>query len=116
MKLFIIGFFSGIVSGMGIGGGTILIPSLLLFTQLTQQEAQGINLIVFIPIAIVALIVHYRSGNIEFKLAFLIMIGGVIGAFIGSSIAIKIDSNILKKLFSILLLSIGIGELLSKKE
>lgn len=111
MKLFIIGFFSGIVSGMGIGGGTILIPSLILFTQLTQKQAQGINLIVFIPISIVALIVHYINKNIELKLAFLIIIGGIIGALIGSSIAVKINPNILKKLFSILLLCIGISEL-----
>ncbi|MSS43253.1 sulfite exporter TauE/SafE family protein [Anaerosalibacter bizertensis] len=116
MKLFIIGFFSGIVSGMGIGGGTILIPSLILFTQLTQKQTQGINLIVFIPISIVALIVHYINKNIEFKLAFLIIIGGIIGALIGSSIAVKINPNILKKLFSILLLCIGISELFIKKE
>ncbi|MCR2042953.1 sulfite exporter TauE/SafE family protein [Anaerosalibacter massiliensis] len=116
MKLFIIGFFSGIVSGMGIGGGTILIPSLILFTELTQKQAQGINLIVFIPISIVALIIHYLNKNIEFKLAILIIVGGVIGALIGSSLAIKINSNVLKKLFSILLLCIGIGELFIKKE
>ena len=40
-----IGFFSGIISGMGIGGGTILIPALLFLTEVNQQQAQGVNLI-----------------------------------------------------------------------
>jgi len=115
MKLFIIGLLSGIIGGMGIGGGTILIPSLILFTTLTQQEAQGINLIVFIPVSIVALITHFINKNVEIKLASLLIFGGVIGSAIGSIIAININSVILRKLFSILLLIIGLYELFSKK-
>ncbi len=47
---------------MGIGGGTILIPpSLVFFTELNQKQAQGINLIVFIPVAIIALIIHFKE-------------------------------------------------------
>lgn len=115
MKLIIIGLLSGIIGGMGIGGGTILIPSLLLFTALTQQEAQGINLIVFIPVSIVALITHIINKNVEIKLASLLIFGGIIGSIIGSIVAINISSNILRKLFSILLLVIGLYELLSKK-
>lgn len=115
MKLLIIGFLSGIISGMGIGGGTILIPSLLLFTTLSQKETQGINLIVFIPIAIVALITHLKNKNIELKLAIHLIIGGIAGAIIGSILATNIDSNMLRKLFSVFLLIIGIYELFSQK-
>lgn len=114
MKLFIIGFLSGIISGMGIGGGTILIPSLVFFTNLTQQQAQGINLIVFIPVAFIALIIHYKEKNIEFKHAKWIILGGIFGAVIGSFIAININSNNLKKYFGIFLLFIGIYELFKK--
>lgn len=114
MKLFFIGLLSGIIGGMGIGGGTILIPSLILFTTLTQQEAQGINLIVFIPVSIVALITHFINKNVEIKLASLLIFGGIIGATIGSIAAININSEVLRKLFSILLLIIGLYELLSK--
>lgn len=116
MKLLIIGFLSGIISGMGIGGGTILIPSLLLFTTLSQKEAQGINLIVFIPIAIVALITHLKNKNIELKLAINLIMGGIVGAFIGSTLATNINSYTLKKLFSVFLLIIGIYEFFSQKK
>ncbi len=114
MKLFLIGIVSGIISGMGIGGGTILIPALIIFTNLSQQETQGINLVVFIPIAVAALIIHIKEKNIDFKLAFWIIVGGIIGAILGSKLALKISSANLKKIFALFLLFIGIYELLNK--
>ena len=70
-----IGFFSGIISGMGIGGGTILIPALLFLTEVNQQQAQGVNLIYFIPTAVVALIT--QESEILKKLfgGFLLLMG-----------------------------------------
>ena len=65
MILAVIGFISGIISGMGIGGGAILIPALVMLTDLSQQSIQGINLIYFIPTAIAALISHIKDGNVE---------------------------------------------------
>jgi hypothetical protein len=114
MKLFTIGLLSGVISGMGIGGGTILIPSLVFFTNLNQQEAQGVNLIVFIPVAIVALIIHYKEKSIDFKPAKWIIVGGIAGSIIGSLLAMKINSNSLRKYFGIFLLFIGIYELFKK--
>ena len=64
-----IGFFSGIISGMGIGGGTILIPALLFLTEVNQQQAQGVNLIYFIPTAVMALITHRKNGHFYVILA-----------------------------------------------
>ena len=64
-----IGFFSGIISGMGIGGGTILIPALLFLTEVNQQQAQGVNLIYFIPTAVMALITHRKNGTLDLKTA-----------------------------------------------
>lgn len=116
MKLVIIGFFSGIISGMGIGGGTILIPSLVLFMNLNQIEAQGINLIVFIPIAIVALITHKKEGNIDTKYVKKIIIGGVVGAVIGSLIAIRLNPDNLRRYFGIFLMFIGLYEFFGKKK
>ena len=115
MKLFMIGFLSGIISGMGIGGGTILIPSLIFFTKLTQQQAQGMNLIVFIPVALVALIIHYKENNIEFNYTKWIILGGVVGSIIGSLIALNIESSSLRRYFGFFLLFVGIYEL-TKKE
>jgi len=116
MKLFIIGFLSGIISGMGIGGGTILIPGLIIFSNLNQHQAQGINLAVFIPIAIVALITHYREKNIDIKTAIPIIFTGIIGAFIGSIIAIKMAPHFLRKIFAIFLLSMGVYEIFYKSK
>ncbi len=116
MILILIGFLSGIISGMGIGGGSILIPALVLFHNIPQQEAQGINLIVFLPIASVALITHYKKGNIDFSFAKFIILGGIAGAIIGSFLALKIDPLKLKKYFGFFLLLIGIYELYSSKK
>lgn len=116
MILTLIGFLSGIISGMGIGGGTILIPSLVIFNNIKQQHAQGVNLIVFLPVAIIALITHYKKGNIDFSFVKLIILGGVIGAIIGSILAIRIEPLKLKKYFGIFLLIVGTYELLKKKE
>lgn len=115
MKLFFIGLISGIISGMGIGGGTILIPSLVFFTELNQKEAQGINLVVFIPVAIAALIVHYKEGNIKIKQAKSIIIGGIFGAILGSLLVLKINPDSLRRYFGIFLLFIGIYELIKKE-
>ncbi|KPU27995.1 permease [Caloranaerobacter sp. TR13] len=116
MILFIIGLFSGIISGLGIGGGTILIPGLILFTTLTQHEAQGINLLVFIPTAITALFIHFYNRNILLKIAFPIIITGLIGAFVGSTIAININPKMLRKFFAIFLFLMGIYEFCYKKK
>ena len=116
MILALIGFLSGIISGMGIGGGTILIPSLVIFKNIPQQQAQGVNLVVFLPVAIIALITHHKKGNIDFSFAKLIIIGGIGGAIIGSFLAIKINPLKLKKYFGIFMLLIGIYELLQKKK
>lgn len=115
MKLFIIGFLSGIISGMGIGGGTILIPGLIIFSKLNQHQAQGINLIVFLPIASVALITHYRKKIIDISTVTPIIITGIIGAFIGSSIAIKMSPHYLRKIFALFLFIMGAYEVFGKK-
>jgi len=114
MILFLVGLLSGIISGMGIGGGTILIPSLIIFTTLNQHQAQGINLVVFIPIAIVALIIHYKNKNIYFKIALPIIITGLLGSFIGSSLAVNIPSDMLRRLFAVFLFCMGGYEIFSK--
>ncbi|MFA5528656.1 MAG: sulfite exporter TauE/SafE family protein [Peptostreptococcales bacterium] len=112
--IFLIGFLSGILSGMGIGGGSILIPSLIFFTDISQHQAQGINLIVFVPAAISALFIHNKNKYIEYKLAVPIIISGVIFALIGSLLASKISPDYLRNIFAIFLLIVGILELKSK--
>lgn len=115
MLIYILSFLAGIIGGMGIGGGTILIPTLTIFLSTKQQIAQSVNLLSFIPTAIVALISHIKQGNIEKKLIFKLIIGGIIGAIIGSYLAVKLPSQSLKKAFGIFLFIMGIYEICCKK-
>ncbi len=112
MILFIIGLLSGIIGGMGIGGGTILIPALVIFIKPEQHVAQGVNLLFFIPTAIAALFIHIRNKAIDFKTAVPIAVSGLFGAYIGSSLAVSLPGSTLRKGFGVFLLIIGVYELL----
>ena len=109
----LIGIVSGIVSGAGMGGGTILIFLLSFVMGVEQHIAQATNLIFFIPTSIVAILVNLKNKNIDLKLATIISICGVIGAIIGAKIAISIDVELLKKFFGIFLAVVAINEIYS---
>lgn len=109
----LIGVISGIVSGTGMGGGTILIFLLTIVIGLEQRVAQATNLIFFIPTSIVAIIVNLKNKNIELKIAILISIFGILGAIIGAEISLHINVNILRKCFGIFLLLIALNEIYS---
>jgi uncharacterized protein len=115
MLVVLIGFLAGIIGGMGIGGGTILIPSLIFFLGTEQHTAQSVNLISFIPTASVAILIHLRKKNIEKKLCLKLILLGVIGAVIGSYIAVSLNAQILKKFFAGFLLIMGLYEIFSRK-
>ena len=111
MLLTIIGFFAGIIGGMGMGGGTILIPALILFANVNPKIAQSVNLLSSIPMTIFALIVHIRNKNVVFSLVIPIAIFGVLGAIFGSFVANYLSSQLLRKIFGIFLLIIGCLEI-----
>jgi uncharacterized protein len=116
MILFLIGLLSGIISGMGIGGGAILIPALYIFIKPEQHILQSVNLLFFIPTAIIALIVHIRNKVINFKGALSIIFTGLIGVYLGTKLALALPSVILKKWFGVFLLLMGIYELIRKSK
>lgn len=114
--LFLVGLISGIISGMGIGGGVILIPALTLIFGFEQKIAQNINLLYFIPTAIIAIFVHSKNKTIEKQGLFKIIIFGIIGAIFGSITAINLNGEILRKIFGWFLLIMGISEILKKEK
>ncbi|MCX7923967.1 MAG: sulfite exporter TauE/SafE family protein [Clostridia bacterium] len=114
MILFLIGLAAGIISGMGIGGGAVMIPALVIFVKPEQHIAQSVNLIYFIPTAIIALIVHVRNKRIDFKMALPIIIAGFIGAYMGSRLAINLPGLVLRKWFGVFLLAMGCYEMVRK--
>ena len=109
----LIGLASGIVSGIGMGGGTILIFLLSNVMNVNQHIAQATNLIFFIPTSIVAIIVNMKNKNIDIKLASLVSFFGILGAIIGANIAIYMEEKIIKKWFGIFLAIIAINEIYS---
>ena len=111
MLFTIIGFFAGIIGGMGVGGGTILIPALILFAHIDPKIAQSVNLLSSIPMTIFALIIHIRNKNVVFSLVLPIALFGVLGAICGSFVATYISSKVLKKVFGVFLLIVGIIEI-----
>ncbi len=119
LYMWIAGILSGIIGAMGIGGGGILIIYLTLFADMEQMAAQGINLLFFIPCAVVALIIHIRKKRIVWKTVLPMIIGGLIGVAVGSYFAGIIGSGILGKVFAVFLVGLGVKELISgfrKKE
>lgn len=111
-----VGFFSGIISGMGIGGGTILIPALLFLTDMNQHQAQGVNLIYFIPTAVTALIAHQKAGNLSWKTVKPLALFGLLGAAAGSFLAVSLKAGLLRKAFGGFLLLMGLSEIFKKKK
>ena len=113
MAEILIGVISGIISGTGMGGGTILIFLLTFIMGVEQHMSQATNLVFFIPTSIVAIIVNLKNKNIDLKLAIIISIFGILGAIIGANISLNIDVNILKKCFGIFLAFVAINEIYS---
>ena len=110
MKEIIFGILSGTVAALGMGGGTVLIMLLNFFTGLQQHLIQGINLIFFIPTAIVAIIFDIKNKIIDYKISKILIISGIIGAAIGAKISFRIENTNLKKYFGYFLLIIAILE------
>lgn len=113
---FIAAFFTGIFASLGVGGGMILIIYLTVFAGFDQLAAQGINLIYFIPIAALSVAIHTKNKLIEWKKIVPSVIIGVIFAAVGTYAAERIGSPMLKKIFAVFILLIGVKELLYKPD
>lgn len=111
MKEILIGSISGIFSGIGMGGGTVLIFLLNIFEGLEQHIAQATNLIYFVPTAVSAIIVNYREKNIDIKLAKMISVYGIIGAVIGAIISVNLDVQKLRRFYGIFLAIVALHEI-----
>ena len=93
------GILSGVFAGMGMGGGTFLIPILTIFLSVDQLIAQGVNLLVFLPMAIVVIIIYARKKLIDFKGWWIISLPACLVCALGAFFALKLPTNILKIVF-----------------
>ena len=109
----LIGVLSGVFAGMGMGGGTFLIPLLTILMKVKQQVAQCVNLLVFIPLAIVVLIIYSKQKLLKLKGVFWLVVPATIVSILGSLLAIDIRGKTLKIIFGIFLILVGIFMVIS---
>lgn len=116
IMLALIGILAGILSGLvGVGGGIIMVPMMVLLLGFTQHQAQGTSLaVLLIPVTGVAVYNYYKQGFINWEFALIIAAFFLVGSYFGSKLAINLDQKMLKKIFSIVLLVIASKMLLEK--
>ena len=116
LSLILIGILAGVLSGLvGVGGGIIMVPLLVLFFGFNQHQAQGTSLAVLaVPVTAVAVFNYYKEGQINIKYAAVIAVFFVIGSVFGSKLALTLDQKMLKKIFAVVLLVIA-GKMLMDK-
>lgn len=111
----IIGVSAGFLAGLlGVGGGILMVPAMVLLLNFDQHVAQGTSLLVIIPAAISGSFTHYRNGRLSLRDAALLAIGGVVGAALGSVFALSVADTVLRRLFAGLLLLSGLRILLAR--
>lgn len=112
MFVIVLGVCSGILAGLAVGGGTLLVPGLVLIQGTPQHVAQGISLFIFLPTSVLAILTHLRYGNVQWKLAAKLAIGGAIGSFLGAKLALMLQPTMLRRIFAIYLIAMGLYQLL----
>lgn len=108
------GLLSGLFGAMGLGGGGVLIIYLTLFSGLGQITSQGINLIFFAFIAFISVVIYSYKKLIDWNLVLPTALLGIPGSIIGFYFSSLVDSQILNKLFGVLILIIGISQIFKK--
>ncbi len=116
LSLILIGILAGVLSGLvGVGGGIIMVPLLVMFFGFNQHQAQGTSLAVLaVPVTAVAVFNYYKEGQINIKYAAIIAVFFVVGSIFGSKFALTLDQKLLKKIFAVVLLVIAGKMLLDK--
>lgn len=114
--LLLIGLLAGMLSGfVGVGGGIIIVPALVIFLGFTQHGAQGTSLAVLLaPVGVFAVMNYYKAGHIDIRAAIVIGLAFIIGAYFGSKIAISINQEMVKKVFAVFMIAVAVKMLFGK--
>jgi uncharacterized membrane protein YfcA len=115
--LILIGLVAGFVSGLiGIGGGVLIVPALVIFLGFSQKLAQGTSLgILLLPVGILAVMQYYKQGYLNINFVIIVSIAFVIGGFLGSKLALSISDEKVKKVFAIMMMLIALKMLFFDK-
>jgi uncharacterized membrane protein YfcA len=108
--LLVLGVIAGYLSGLiGIGGGVIIVPALVMIFGFNQHLAQGTTIALLIPpIGILAAMNYYQKGFVDIKTAAIICIGFVLGGYLGSMTALNISQEVVRKFFALVVIVLGI--------
>lgn len=119
LTLVLAGAAGGALGGMGMGGGTLLIPLLTLLCGFSRHAAQAINLVVFLPMSAVSLFFHAKNGLLRAEYFFTVALPAAASATGVSFLAVAADAGLLKNVFGVFLIAVGamqfIGALTKKK-
>lgn len=115
LTLLAIGLTAGVLAGLlGIGGGVLMVPAMVLIMGFDQHIAQGTSLLVIIPAAAFGSFTHHRHGRLALRDAAVLAVGGVLGALLGSVTALSLDEELLGRLFAILMLAVAARMLMQR--
>ncbi len=115
--LILTGIAAGILGGLvGVGGGIIIVPSLVYFLSFSQKAAQGTSLgLLLLPVGILGVLQYYKQGHVDFKVVGLIAIGFLAGSYLGSKVALSLPHDTVKKIFAVILIIIAVKMLFIDK-
>jgi len=116
--LLLVGLAAGILGGLvGVGGGIIIVPSLIYFLGFSQKQAQGTSLgILLLPVGILGVLQYYKAGYIDMRTVWLVSIGFLAGSYFGSKIALSLSQETVKKIFAVLMILIALKMLFIDKK
>jgi uncharacterized membrane protein YfcA len=114
--LIVVGILSGMLAGVfGVGGAIIVIPALVFILGLSQHDAQGTSLAFMLPpVGILATWNYWKAGHVNWKMALVLSLTFVVGAYLGSHFSINISDKTLRRMFGVLMLIIAIKMIFSK--
>ncbi len=115
--IIILGIIAGVLSSMvGIGGGIVIVPVLVLLFGLSQHTAQGTTLAMLsFPVSLVAAIAYHKKGMVDWKIAMILCIGFVIGGYFGSKVAVELPTATIKKVFAVIMIIVAVKFLFFEK-
>lgn len=110
IQLLLLGLVAGFLSGLlGIGGGVVMIPALIMIAGLSIREAMGISLLAIIPTALVGFLKSYSAGFVDIKTSLIIASTAIVGAYLGSTVMGMLSTKMLRIIFGIFLIVIGLN-------